>query len=252
MLTCPGMPGRSLSAASWPNRGKDRSTGRPTRRRSLGTGSSRYRGLPSRCCCGAAWPPAGTEAVLWSPTGGYLQASSIRRSLRSALTAAGVEVQITPHAFRRTAAAMLARELSDGAAAALLGHTSVAVTHRSYIERLTEVDDYRELLQQLVGGASRGAGSMPSRGGFRPSPDRRTCRQPAMPTVPRPRRKTSGPAAARPGTRRCSAGPNRTATRRAPRPGGEDGCVRDDLPGRCPSLSLVAAAVRHRVHFRET
>ncbi|MDQ0729406.1 tyrosine-type recombinase/integrase [Arthrobacter sp. B1I2] len=55
-------------------------------------------------------------ALFWSRTGTYVQASSVRRQLRSALTASNMEntSAITPHAFRRTVASLLARELTEG------------------------------------------------------------------------------------------------------------------------------------------
>ncbi|MGO4382613.1 tyrosine-type recombinase/integrase [Specibacter sp. RAF43] len=92
------------------------------------------------------------DAVFWSNQGTFLQASSVRRSLNDALATAGIkiDVNITPHSFRRTVATMLAREISDGAAASLLGHTSVQITHRHYIERLSMVEDYRTVLQRLA------------------------------------------------------------------------------------------------------
>lgn len=100
-------------------------------------------------------PAANTAgAVFWSRRGTYMQGSSIRRSMRSALLAAGIDpkLAITPHAFRRTVATLLDREVSDGAAAELLGHSDVRITHDHYIEKLREVGDYRNVLQQLAPG----------------------------------------------------------------------------------------------------
>ena len=98
------------------------------------------------------------NAVFWSQRGTYMQSSSVRRSLRSAMKAAGIDptLGITPHAFRRTVATLLDREVTDGAAAELLGHSDVGITHKHYIEKLREVGDYRDVLQLL---ASRGIGS---------------------------------------------------------------------------------------------
>lgn len=92
------------------------------------------------------------DAVFWSRRGTYMQASSVRRSLRSALKASGLSesVTVTPHAFRRTVATLLAREETDGAAAEMLGHSDVAMTHAAYIERLREVADYTPILSQLA------------------------------------------------------------------------------------------------------
>ncbi|MGO4650733.1 tyrosine-type recombinase/integrase [Arthrobacter sp. 2RAF22] len=91
-------------------------------------------------------------ALFWSRTGTYVQASSVRRQLRSALTASNMEntAVITPHAFRRTVASLLARELTDGAAAAMLGHADVSMTHAAYIERLRDVADYTTVLERLA------------------------------------------------------------------------------------------------------
>ena len=93
-----------------------------------------------------------TGAVFWSSRGTYMQGSSVRRSLRSALKAAGIDptLAITPHAFRRTVATLLDREITDGAAAELLGHSGVGITHKHYIEKLREVGDYSETLEQLA------------------------------------------------------------------------------------------------------
>ncbi|MCC3280708.1 site-specific integrase [Arthrobacter sp. zg-Y40] len=95
----------------------------------------------------------GVGAVFWSRRGTYMQGSSVRRSLRSALKAAGIDptLAITPHSFRRTVATLIDREITDGAAAELLGHSNVDVTHKHYIEKLREVGDYRDTLQQLAG-----------------------------------------------------------------------------------------------------
>ncbi|MDJ0354474.1 site-specific integrase [Pseudarthrobacter sp. PH31-O2] len=91
-------------------------------------------------------------ALFWSRRGTYMQGSSVRRTLRAALAEAGMDpvVVITPHAFRRTVATLLARELTDGAAASMLGHADVAMTHAAYIERLKEVPDYTVVLNRLA------------------------------------------------------------------------------------------------------
>ncbi|AUZ33635.1 integrase [Arthrobacter sp. PGP41] len=91
-------------------------------------------------------------ALFWSRRGTYMQASSVRRQLRAALDAAGIENAqlITPHAFRRTVATLLAREVEDKAAASMLGHADLTMTHAAYIERLKEVDDYTAVLGGLA------------------------------------------------------------------------------------------------------
>lgn len=91
-------------------------------------------------------------ALFWSRRGTYMQASSVRRQLRAALDAAGVDNAqlITPHAFRRTVATLLAREVEDKAASSMLGHADVTMTRDAYIERLKEVDDYTAVLDGLA------------------------------------------------------------------------------------------------------
>lgn len=91
-------------------------------------------------------------ALFWSRRGTYVQASSVRRQLRAALSASNLEsaVAITPHSFRRTVATLLAKELTDGAAASMLGHADVSMTHAAYIERLKEVPDYTSVLDRLA------------------------------------------------------------------------------------------------------
>ncbi|MEW1813069.1 tyrosine-type recombinase/integrase [Pseudarthrobacter phenanthrenivorans] len=91
-------------------------------------------------------------ALFWSRRGTYMQASSVRRQLRAALDAAGIDNAhlITPHAFRRTVATLLAREVEDKAAASMLGHADLTMTHAAYIERLKEVDDYTAVLGGLA------------------------------------------------------------------------------------------------------
>ncbi|MDR6623424.1 site-specific integrase [Sinomonas atrocyanea] len=97
------------------------------------------------------------DAVFWPRNGTYMQASSVRRSLRSALKASGLDdsVVVTPHAFRRTVATLLAREETDGAAAEMLGHSNVAMTHAAYIQRLKEVADYTHILNRLAPAVQR-------------------------------------------------------------------------------------------------
>ncbi|MHA7297666.1 tyrosine-type recombinase/integrase [Pseudarthrobacter sp. MDT3-1] len=91
-------------------------------------------------------------ALFWSRRGTYMQASSLRRQFRAALNASELEgaATITPHSFRRTVATLLAKELTDGAAASMLGHADVSMTHTAYIERLKEVPDYTSVLNRLA------------------------------------------------------------------------------------------------------
>lgn len=74
--------------------------------------------------------PASNKAkvLFWSRPGTYVQASSVRRSLREAVNAAGIDgaAVITPHAFRRIVATLPATELTDGAGPTTLGHADLA------------------------------------------------------------------------------------------------------------------------------
>lgn len=60
---------------------------------------------------------------------------NVRRTFRAILKNAGLEgLEITPHAFRRTGATLLANELGLQAAADVLGHTSTSTTRDHYAE----------------------------------------------------------------------------------------------------------------------
>jgi integrase len=64
-----------------------------------------------------------------------LAPNNVRRTFREILKSAGPEyLGITPHAFRRTGATMLANELNIDEAAQVLGHASAATTRESYAE----------------------------------------------------------------------------------------------------------------------
>lgn len=93
------------------------------------------------------------NAVFWSRNGTFMQPSSVRRSLRSALSAAGVEFdfKVTPHTFRKTVATLLAREAGKGAARSVIGHSKEETTDRYYIEPITQVEDHRDLIDGAFG-----------------------------------------------------------------------------------------------------
>ena len=76
------------------------------------------------------------EAPLFqSRKGAPLTPNNSRRTFRAILASAGMdEMEITPHAFRRTAATLLANEVSMEAAADVLGHTSTSTTKEHYAE----------------------------------------------------------------------------------------------------------------------
>jgi integrase len=67
--------------------------------------------------------------LFFSRRGTPLAPYNVRRSFRLILQLAGLEgMEITPHAFRRTGATLLANELGIQAAADMLGHTSTSTT----------------------------------------------------------------------------------------------------------------------------
>ena len=93
--------------------------------------------------------------VFFSRNGTPLTTANIRRRLREALTAAGVEI-VTPHAFRRTVATVIDRQAGTDLAAELLGHTSTAITKLHYIQPDERVDPRTaEILETLAPGAAR-------------------------------------------------------------------------------------------------
>ncbi|WP_210481098.1 tyrosine-type recombinase/integrase [Naasia sp. SYSU D00948] len=70
-----------------------------------------------------------------SRKGTPLTPHNVRRTFREVLKAAGLDgMEITPHAFRRTGATLLATELGIQTAADVLGHTSTATTRAHYAE----------------------------------------------------------------------------------------------------------------------
>ena len=80
------------------------------------------------------------EQLLFQTRNGTpLSPNNVRRQLRAVLEAAGIE-GITPHAFRRTVATTLNREAGVELAAAMLGHSSHAITEEHYIEKPDLVD----------------------------------------------------------------------------------------------------------------
>lgn len=96
---------------------------------------------------------AGEEALLFhSRKGTPLTPNNVRRTLRAILASAGMtEMEITPHAFRRTGATLIANELSIQAAADVLGHTSTSTTKEHYAEPDRSVNPVAaEVLQRLA------------------------------------------------------------------------------------------------------
>lgn len=92
--------------------------------------------------------------VFFSRNGTPLTTANVRRRLREALRAAGVEA-VTPHAFRRTVATVIDREAGLDLAAELLGHTSTAITKLHYIQPDERVDPRTAaILESLAPGAA--------------------------------------------------------------------------------------------------
>ncbi|QEO13115.1 tyrosine-type recombinase/integrase [Agromyces intestinalis] len=93
------------------------------------------------------------EALLFhSRKGTPLTPNNARRTFRAILASAGMDdMEITPHAFRRTGATLLANEVSIQAAADVLGHTSTSTTKEHYAEPDRSVNPAAaEVLQRLA------------------------------------------------------------------------------------------------------
>jgi integrase len=73
--------------------------------------------------------------LFFTRNGTPLTPYNVRRTFRAILWNAGLEgMDITPHAFRRTGATLLAHELGMQTAADVLGHTSTSTTKAHYAE----------------------------------------------------------------------------------------------------------------------
>ena len=91
---------------------------------------------------------AASEYVFPNEDGGLLNIRNVGTRWRQAR---GEEYEgVTLYDFRRTVATILARGVSDAAAASQLGHGDVAVTHHHYIERATDAGDYTGVLEGLA------------------------------------------------------------------------------------------------------
>lgn len=98
---------------------------------------------------------AGEDAehlLFFTRNGTPLTPNNVRRIFREILKLAGLEgMEITPHAFRRTGATLLANELGIQAAADMLGHTSTSTTKEHYAEPdRTVKSEPAEVLQRLA------------------------------------------------------------------------------------------------------
>lgn len=77
----------------------------------------------------------GEHLLFFSRNGTPLAPYNVRRVFRKILRNAGLDgMEITPHAFRRTGATLLANELGMQTAADVLGHTSTSTTKAHYAE----------------------------------------------------------------------------------------------------------------------
>ena len=77
----------------------------------------------------------GEHLLFFTKMGTPLAPHNARRTFRDILKDAGLDgMEITPHAFRRTGATLLANEVGIETAADVLGHTSTATTKEHYAE----------------------------------------------------------------------------------------------------------------------
>lgn len=90
--------------------------------------------------------------LFFSRNGTPLAPHNVRRTFRDMLKSVGLDgVEITPHAFRRTGATLIANSLDIETAAQMLGHTSTATTREHYAEPDRRVDSRSAgVLQRLA------------------------------------------------------------------------------------------------------
>lgn len=89
----------------------------------------------------------GTDTVrVFSLDGRWLDPTVLRRRWNRMLEGTDL-AWCTPHTLRRTAATWVRAARSTEAAAELLGHTSVLITERSYLQRARVTGDHREVLE---------------------------------------------------------------------------------------------------------
>ncbi|WP_285117342.1 tyrosine-type recombinase/integrase [Leifsonia sp. fls2-241-R2A-40a] len=82
-------------------------------------------------------------------TGQPLNLNNLRRTLREVIGGSDFEGWLSTHTMRRTVGNAVAREHGEEAAAAALGHASVATTRESYIERVQMAPDVSSVTSQL-------------------------------------------------------------------------------------------------------
>lgn len=96
--------------------------------------------------------PRRSGPVLTTRRGTHMSPANLRRSLRAAVAAAGLDFEVTPHTLRRTLATFLARELGTREAADQLGHTDPAVTLAHYIAPEHRGPDARAVIDAFIDG----------------------------------------------------------------------------------------------------
>ena len=96
--------------------------------------------------------PRESGPVLATRRGTYMSPANLRRSLRAAVAAAGLDFEVTPHTLRRTLGTLLARELGIREAADQLGHADLAVILSHYIAPEHRGPDARAAIAAFIDG----------------------------------------------------------------------------------------------------
>lgn len=111
--------------------------------------------------------------LFFTRNGTPLAPHNVRRTFRVILEEAGLaELNISPHAFRRTGATLLAHELGIQAAADQLGHTSTSTTKEHYAEPDRRVSPLpAQVLQRLAPDGLNREDKGLGQGSTAPSPD---------------------------------------------------------------------------------
>lgn len=94
-----------------------------------------------------AWPNP-HNVIFPSSSGTLRDPHNLRRQWRDARHAAGFD-WVVPHSFRKTVATVIDREAGTKDAAAVLGHSGVAVTEAHYVQRAAIAPDVSALLEAL-------------------------------------------------------------------------------------------------------
>ena len=96
--------------------------------------------------------PSEDESGLVFPSRAFTAQSpnNVRRALRGALKGSPFEGRMHFHKLRKTVGTAIQRGAGLDDARAMLGHSSVAVTERYYVERLKQAPDHTELLSDFA------------------------------------------------------------------------------------------------------